>query len=75
MIRAAINKVAPGTLAMFGATGKEPPFNETALTALEKVVADPAKRQDFLNNLADIRTKDSPGEAPRYNYFRFQKSP
>ncbi len=57
------------------ATGKKPPFNETALAAFEKVVADPAKREGFLDNLADIRIKDSPGEAPRYNYFRFQMSP
>jgi hypothetical protein len=75
MIRQAINKLAPGTLALRGATGKKLPFNETALAAFQKVIADPAKRQDFLNNLADIRIKDSPGEAPRYNYFRFQKSP
>ncbi len=75
MIRAAINKVAPGTLAMRGATGNELPFNEAALAAFHKVVADPAKRQGFLNNLADIRIKDSPSEAPRYNYYRFQKSP
>ena len=74
MVREAINKLAPETLAMHGATGKELPFNETALAAFQKVIADPTTRQSFLHALADIRIKDSPGEAPRFNHFRFQKS-
>jgi hypothetical protein len=75
MIREAINKVTPGTLTIRGATGNALPFNETALAAFRKIVADPAKRQGFLDALADIRIKDSPREAPRYDYYRFQKSP
>ena len=42
---------------------------------MQKFIADPARQQTFLHALADIRIKDSPGEAPRFNHFRFQKSP
>ena len=75
LIREAINKLAPGTLAMRGATGKKLPFNETALKAFQTAIADPVTRRKFLDALADLRIKDSPGEALRFNHFRFQKSP
>ena len=75
LIRKAINRVASTNLTERNSKGHGLPFNETVLPEFQKLIANPGTRRMFLDALADERIKSKPGEALRFNHFRFRNSP